>query len=168
MPEILSPETKNDVPREKETSSSRGMDERLLPGRLVAARRRAGLSQKAAALSAGLNQSFLCALERGRRPVPSQDLLETVGKALRLDAEARAQLQWAAKHDLVLQAVADARLDGAAQLVAAALQAAEVLTADERHGLALRLMNVRQSKRLVLDLRAEAIGPYHGEEAAMD
>lgn len=130
---------------------------RLLPRMLIAARRLAGLLQKAVASDAGLDQSYVCALERGRRQVPSAEVVETLGRAMKLGDDDRRELRWAAAHDRVLAALAGEGLAAHAALVSAALRAAHYLGTAELTGLERQILRSVQSKQHLLALEAEAL-----------
>jgi len=135
-----------------------------LPAALSTARSSAGLSQKQLALAAQLDQSTLCAFEKGRRQVPGRDVVERVAAALELGAREALVLQWAAAHDRVLQVVA-AEIGPAQGLVSLALQLERYLSADERAGVEALLRRILSSKAVLTDVLASRT---HSEEAAMD
>jgi transcriptional regulator with XRE-family HTH domain len=109
----------------------------LFPSALGLARRRAKLSQKALALASGMDQSYVCGVEKGRRATPKAEAIERLAASLRETAGSGSleDFRWAAAHDRVLHAVATQDLPDAAQLVAAALRASRCLAPEERAGL---------------------------------
>lgn len=65
----------------------------LFPGRLLKARERCSTSQKAVALTVGIDQAFFCGVEKGRRPPFTDRVLGQLSSLLQLnqgDAEALA------------------------------------------------------------------------------
>ncbi|MET8989933.1 helix-turn-helix transcriptional regulator [Nonomuraea wenchangensis] len=60
------------------------------------ARRVAGLRREEVAVLAGVNADYYTRLEQGRERNPSGQVLDALGRALRLDADARAHLYWLA------------------------------------------------------------------------
>ena len=69
------------------------------PVQLRQARQRRASSQKALALTLGLDQAFFCGVEKGRRPPFSDRLIEKVSEALALSDRASERLAWSARHD---------------------------------------------------------------------
>ncbi len=135
-----------------------------LPAALSAARRSAGLSQKQLALAAELDQSSLCAFEKGRRQVPGSEVLERIASALGLGLQEALTLKWAASHDRVLQFVV-AEIKGAEGLVSLALQLEHRLSADEQRGVEALLRRVLSSKAVLNGVLASRL---HDEEGAVD
>ena len=135
-----------------------------LPAALSAARRSAGLSQKQLALAAELDQSSLCAFEKGRRQVPGSEVLERIASALGLGSQEALTLKWAASHDRVLQFVA-AEIKGVEGLVSLALQLEHRLSADEQRGVEALLRRVLSSKAVLNGVLASRL---HDEEGAVD
>lgn len=139
----------------------------LFPSALELARRRANLSQKALALAGGMDQSYLCGVEKGRRTTPKPEAIERLAAALGSKAGAPLDdFRWAAAHDRVLHAVAAHDLVDAAPLVAAALRASRCLTQDERAGL-LSYINRAIASRLHLGQLAEGGRASTTEEVPM-
>lgn len=123
-----------------------------VPHLIRLARLRAGLSQKALALSVGVDQSFLCALEKGRRRIHARDLLDAIARSLGLAARERDELVWAWGHDRVVTEAQVAGFPEAAQrLVSAGLFAAQYLERTELVGLERTISSATRSKR---ELRA--------------
>lgn len=81
------------------------------------------LSQKAVAIDAGLDGSYLSSLERGRRGAPRAQMVERLASAIGLNAEEKAQLHHVA-------AVERARL----RYLAAAAELAKLAGAEVRDG----------------------------------
>ncbi len=94
-----------------------------LPKLLIALRAKKGLSQKAAALGAGLSQSVYCAIEKGRRGNLQPMTIELIARALDLDDGARTRLVWAVEHDRLIDQVLHGPVSSAAPLVSAAFEA---------------------------------------------
>jgi hypothetical protein len=155
------------VPREKTSSERRDTSARLLPSMLVAARRRADMLQKEMALGAGLDQSYVCALERGRRKVPRGAVVDALCRGMKLEAGERRELMWAAAHDRVLAALSDEGLASHAALVSAALRAAHYLGDTELAGLERQILTSVRSKQHLLALEAEALRGVAVKETAM-
>lgn len=107
------------------------------PSVLASARREAKLSQKALALSSGLDQSYVCGVEKGRRTTPRPDAVEALAEALghSSDSKRLEEFRWAAAHDRVLHVVATQGLLTAAPSVSAVLRASRCLSAAELAGL---------------------------------
>lgn len=155
------------MPTENTSSESRDTSVRLLPSMLVAARRRAEMLQKEVALGAGIDQSYMCALERGRRQVPRGAVVEALCSAMNLGADERRELMWAGAHDRVLAALSDEGLAPHAALVSAALRAAHYLGDKELAGLERQILTSVRSKQHLLALEAEALRGVAVKETAM-
>jgi transcriptional regulator with XRE-family HTH domain len=153
--------TENLTPRAQEDSGG------LLPTMLIAARRHSRITQKSAAFGAGLDPSYLCALERGRRLVPRPDVVSAICKGLNLSDIECAELNWAAAHDRVLIAVQSEGLISHATLVSAALRAAHYLEDRELAGLEQQIVRSIQSKQHLLDLEAEGLSSTVKKEKVM-
>lgn len=137
----------------------------LFPKALAEARRNAGLSQKALALSTGLNQSYLCGVERGRRGTPRQELVDSIARALclREASPERAGLAWAAVHDRVLS---DLELRGVAEagpLISASLHAVRILAKPELDGLLADMSRAIESRSYLDRLGSVAPRQERGE-----
>lgn len=136
---------------------------RLLPLVVVRERSRAGLSQKQLALDAGVFQTVVCAIEKGRRRAIGRDLVGRLSAALKLD-EARAQdLGAAAEHDRIVAEVEKGCLASSAPLVSAALLAGHYLESAEQAGLKLKIQRSVDSKTYLRSLRNEAAAAGEGE-----
>lgn len=150
--------------------SGRVNDQKILlfPSALGLARRRAKLSQKALALASGMDQSYLCGVEKGRRATPKHEAVERLAAALGGISETQSldDFRWAAAHDRVLQVVATHGLVDATPLVAAALRAARCLAHDERAGL-LNYINRAIESRLHLGQLAKGGRASTAEEVHM-
>lgn len=107
----------------------------LLPALLFAERQQRGLSQKSVAVTAELNQSTLCAFEKGRRLPPGPDVMSRLVSALGMGPEEAEYLSWAARHDQLMSHLSELRLQDAAMLVSAAVRSARLLAPDEATGL---------------------------------
>lgn len=106
-----------------------------LPKLLIALRAKKGLSQKAAALGAGLSQSVYCSIEKGRRGNLQPMTIELIARALDLDEDAHTRIVWAVEHDRVIDQVMNGPVSVAAPLVSAALEASTRLLPTEAQGL---------------------------------
>lgn len=140
---------------------------RLLPTLLVTSRRRKGAPQKVLALDAGLNQSYVCALENGRRQVPRPEVLDALCTGLRLDEAERVELKWAAAHDRVLEALLREGLASQASLISAALRAAHYLLPKQLVALEEKIQRHARSGQELRALEAETAGLAKESEAAM-
>lgn len=107
----------------------------LLPGALRAFRLRAGMSQKALALSVSVDQAVLCAAEKGRRGPLPDEAMARLGKSLSLTADERESLRWLGEHDRLLKEIARGPLSGAIEIVSAAVVAHSRLGPRARAGL---------------------------------
>lgn len=135
-----------------------------VPRLIRLARLRAGISQKALALSVGVDQSFLCALEKGRRRVHARELLDAIAQTLGLAPRERDELIWAWGHDRVVIEAQQAGLPETAQrLVSAGLLAAQYLERTELVGLERTIHSATRSKR---ELQALAEQSTPDEEEA--
>ena len=138
------------------------------PQVLTKARQQSGVSQKAAALSLGIDQSYLCALEKGRRAVPGDELIRRIALVLRSDSEVLERLLWAAAHDRAMgHIVADARVQAAAEIISAALLAAGDLSGEELQGLADYVTATHTAKRRLLALVQRPTVATREEEISM-
>lgn len=128
------------------------LDNKLLrlPCALISARRRFGLLQKQVAIGAGLGSSYICALERGRRPaVPTDDVIIRIAKVFEDWPAAEQELRWAATHDRVLTLLDEAGQGDLAEAISAALLSAHALRSSERAGLARLLSKALGSRRFL-------------------
>lgn len=108
------------------------------------------------AISVGLDQSFLCALEKGRRHAPGRELLEAISQAAGLRQSDAEELLWAWSHDKVVIEAQRAGLSVATQrLVSAALFAAQVLGRDELAGLENTINSAIRNKRALTSLAGQ-------------
>jgi transcriptional regulator with XRE-family HTH domain len=124
---------------------------RRLPGQLRAARQAANLSQKALALAADVDQSRLCALEKGRHVLTDVHLEERLLVALGCSGRALVLIKRAASHDRAMLALESQALDQRAlQVASAGLWTAWHLNDDEQTGLVEQLNEICRSK-VVLD-----------------
>ncbi|MEH0166702.1 helix-turn-helix domain-containing protein [Roseateles microcysteis] len=118
-----------------------------LPSMIRAAREAAGVSQKALAADLAVDQTQLCALEKGRRGVQDRQTLERIASALRLDQAALDELVWAMSHDRVVASVERSGLPKATALVSLALQASRALSQEEMRGLESLISDLLEGKR---------------------
>lgn len=138
------------------------------PGELVKARMQSGYSQKAAAIMLELHQSFLCALERGRRPTPSDALVRRFATVLECDPETKSALLYAALHDRVMANILkESELAPVAPLVSSCLLSARDLSPDELKGLACYVAATQAAKRRLLSLSSSIKTTELEEEIAM-
>lgn len=123
-----------------------------LPNLIRLARLRAGLSQKALALSIGLNQSLLCAIEKGRRPVCAQELLDGIGRATAMTKGECEMLRWAMAHDQLIVAAQRMSLQPETlRFVSIGMRATRMLDSDELLGMEEALEEAIRSKELLKD-----------------
>lgn len=121
-----------------------------MPDLLRAARQAANLSQKALALAAGVDQSRLCAIEKGRQALTDVQLEERLLAALGCSGRTLALIRNAASHDRAMLALESQALDERALRVASAgLWAAWHLNDDEQTGLVSQLNEICRSKALL-------------------
>jgi len=78
------------------------------PEILVALRKARGLSQKALAISAGMDQSYVAGLENGRRPPPRDRQIARLAQALQASPEERTRLLEAKTAALLARVSAEA------------------------------------------------------------
>jgi transcriptional regulator with XRE-family HTH domain len=136
-----------------------------LPRVLADVRHSRCLSQKTVALSAGLDQSYLCSLERGRRPTPGPDIITRVITGLGADTAQASLVVWAAAHDRVLFELKETGLVEAADLVSAALLAVRRLSGEEMAGLVHYIRELTEGKGALAQLVERSRRPKHGEGA---
>lgn len=135
-----------------------------VPKLIRLARLRAGLSQKALALRVGVDQSLLCALEKGRRRVHARELLNAIAQTVGLAPRERDELVWAWRHDrVVIEAQVAGLPETAQRLVSAGLFAAQYLERTELMGLERTINSATRSKR---ELQALADQSTSGEQEA--
>lgn len=134
--------------------------------RLIAARRRSGLSQRAVALAIHLDAAQLSRLELGKRPAPEEPLIARLASTLGLSQAESADLRWAAAHDKVMLALRSARLIEAGRLVSVALVASRVLGRRELAGLVRYIEEAIASQERINQL-AEKAADADTEEVTM-
>lgn len=123
---------------------------RRLPNLLRAARHAAKLSQKALALAADVDQSRLCALEKGRHVLTDVQLEERLLAALGCSGRTLALMKNAASHDRAMWALESQSLDVLAlQVASAGLWAAWHLNDAEQSSLVSQLNEICRSKALL-------------------
>lgn len=121
-----------------------------LPHLLSAARIAARMSQKALALAVGVDQSRLCAIERGRHPLCDADLERRLLAALNCPSEIGARIRFAAQHDRAIDSLADQGVaDSLLPVVSATMLTAILLSDEERTGLANHLAEICRSKQML-------------------
>lgn len=134
-----------------------------LPNLVRLARLRAGLSQKALALSIGLNQSLLCAIEKGRRPVCSSELLGSISQATAMTKTEREMLSWAMVHDqLIVTAMRMNLQPETLRFVSIGMRATRMLDSDELLGMEETLEEAIRSKELLKDYANRLIARREG------
>lgn len=138
----------------------------LLPVVLSNLRRKASLSQKQVALSAALDQSYLCALEKGRRSLPGEEIVTRLIAALGITGFDEIELRWAIAHDQILSALAEVGLTESADVLSVALQASRLLSAEERRGLCRYLEQLWKSKYALNELSTPLV-PGSSSHSAM-
>ena len=151
----------------KQAVATQDVPRRKLPGGLRNARHARGVSQKRLALDAEIDQSHLCAIERGRGGPPSPSLLARLVSALKLDANGIDALRQAALHDAVIQRIADEQGTRGAGLVSAALEAGWRLAPLELKGAEDYLRGLLRG-RDALDEAQSRGREAQGKEAPMD
>lgn len=109
------------------------------PEVLVALRKTRGLSQKALAISAGMDQSYVAGLENGRRPPPRDRQIARLAQALHASPEEYARLREAKTAALLARVSAEANSphqDMLAQLIliASRLSATDIAILDRIAG----------------------------------
>ena len=138
---------------------------RLLPAFLVRERDKAKLSQKQLAAEAGLFQTVVCAVEKGRRPNLGAELVERLIGALRLEEAASREFRMHAEHDRIVAEVERGCLATAGSLVSAALLAGHYLDERECLGLKMKIQRSVDSKTHLLGLRFESTTAKEGESS---
>jgi transcriptional regulator with XRE-family HTH domain len=103
-----------------------------LPAALRAFRLSAGMQQQVLAEKVEMGQAALCALEKGRRPVPDAARITAIGAALSLSPSDLLALQRWAKHDRLVAHLAKEDLEEAIPLMSLALQCSMHLNARQR------------------------------------
>jgi transcriptional regulator with XRE-family HTH domain len=116
-----------------------------LPGAIQGHRLRVGMSQKKLALSIGVDQSVLCAVEKGRRQAPPDEFLVRFAQALELDESQKDELIWLAEHDRLIREVARGPCPVATNVVSAAFWAVHGLSPLARDGLVTLLTRKAES-----------------------
>lgn len=118
------------------------------------------------ASDAGLDQSFLCAIERGRRRIYSAEQLHAIGRAARLTPGQEDELLWAWAHDRVIHELQAVGLSLAAQrIVSSALRAERTLEQAELRGLERLIEQAVRSKHSLTSLMER--GPLDEAEVLM-
>lgn len=118
----------------------------LFPGRLQEARERCATSQKAVAMELGIDQAFLCGVEKGRRPPFSDRIIERLKISLQLKENDSQALVWAAKHDRCIRSVwlvTESEED--TRLVSQLLSTSQMLDRAQRNGLLAYLESLQRS-----------------------
>lgn len=126
-----------------------------LPDRLRQLRIRRDMSQRSAANQADMDQSILCAIEKGRKVLGAEQL-ERIAAALDLNGHEVKELQVLAEHDQVVSLVAQSHSAEDAELVSLTLQAKAVLSPAELAQLASLIQKYISAKRLLTSTEEEA------------
>jgi transcriptional regulator with XRE-family HTH domain len=138
----------------------------VLPQLLREARVGAHLSQKAVAAELGFDQSHWCGIEKGRRPLPREDVLERFATLVRATEEAAEEMRWACTHDRIISQVVKERMpEVAIALLSKCLHATRLLEPAELKGLLATVGSAVASKEELKGLARRARSS--GEEAAM-
>lgn len=136
------------------------------PNLLTAAREAAGLSQKALARAIGIDQSRLCAIERGRVLLRNAELEHRLFLALGCTTEVSGRIRLAAQHDRAIEALTELGVTKSLLLVmSASLATAQTLDDQERAGLASHLAEICRSKQILATTLAHSAASQ--KEAAM-
>lgn len=118
----------------------------LFPGRLLKARERCSTSQKAVALTVGIDQAFFCGVEKGRRPPFTDRVLGQLSSLLQLNQGDAEALAWAAKHDRCIRSVWQlTESEEETRLVSQLLTTAHWLDGAQRAGLLAYLESLQES-----------------------
>ena len=99
-----------------------------------------------------IDQSRLCAIEKGRCKATESELVLRLARALELSEEQRQQLEWAIEHDRLLDELERTSLADARHALSELLYAAQSLTPMELSGLAQEIRAVGSSKRRLQSL----------------
>lgn len=124
----------------------------LFPDALRLARVRCGMLQHELALRSGLDQAVLCGFEKGRRIGPSPELVKVLGSALQLSGQESAELVRYARHDRGLKFLAKELAPAGVAMIGAALEAADLLSAQELTGLTSQVNALTLGKRSLMRL----------------
>lgn len=119
------------------------------PAALHALRARKGMSQKALSITAQVDQSHLCGVEKNRSAPPSTAVVDRLSKALELDGPQQINFSATAVHDRILHAAHSAQPGLDLRLVSAGIQAAMTLCQEEREGVVSYMFDVVRSKRVL-------------------
>lgn len=138
---------------------------RMLPAMLVDARRRQGISQKQMAIQAEVDQSNLCALEKGRG-APSGQLVDRLATALELNTQEKELLHRAALHDTIIQSLSEHSTSQHIDLVSTSIKATWTLAPSELAGAVDYLRHLIES-RAALDEASRRGRSTKREESAM-
>jgi hypothetical protein len=134
----------------------------LFPGRLLQARERCSTSQKAVALSVGMDQAFFCGVEKGRRPPFTDRVLGQLAALLKLNPGDAEALAWAAKHDRCIRSVWQlTESEEETRLVSQLLSTAHWLDGAQRTGLLAYLESLQESATRLAKLSKEGVGMRH-------
>ncbi len=134
-----------------------------LPTRLIEAREKADVTQRALAAEMGVHPTHLCGVERGRRRVNQPDFLPRFVLALGLSSAHLSELRWALMHDQVIQhahAVGLAEVE--LMLISLALQVGHELDGGERAGIERLLAAALHSKRVLRSYVSNAAPQQEG------
>ena len=125
-----------------------------LPGAIQGYRLRMGMSQKMLAIAIGVDQSLLCAVEKGRRQAPPDPFLGRMAEALGLNDAQKDELIWLAEHDRIIRDVARGPCSEAVGVVSGALMAVCGMSPSARDGMVKLLERKAESAAEMRDLES--------------
>lgn len=135
---------------------------RRLPRALLEARKSSNLSQKDVALAVRVDQSRLCALEKGRSVLTDLALEERLLVALNCSAQTSVAIRRAASHDRAMLALESHNLHPQAmELVSASLWLASHLDVQESTGLLSLLNEISRSKASIASFLGTDVARQH-------
>lgn len=126
-----------------------------LPNTLRLKRVAANLQQQDVSARSGIEQTYLCALEKGRRIGPNEPLVVRIAKALGLSDIESSELIACARNDRFLKGLTRSYAADEAAFIATALRAIEELTPIELGSLHREIHNLVESKRRLKKLIAQ-------------
>lgn len=138
-----------------------------LPRALRMFRTRAGLSQKALALSIGVDQAVLCAVEKGRRGSLPDEAMRRLPDAAGLSETESDQLRVESEHDRLLREATTGPFSGALELLSVTLLAYQRHGPRARQGLVEMLRRAADSGQEVMELERLADSAPHAKEGPM-
>lgn len=132
------------------------LNDRLLPVLVTRERAKAHLTQRQLAERAGLFQTVVCAIEKGRRTPVGADTIKRLITGLGLAEERVYDFVAAAEHDRIVTELQKGCLSASAPIVSAALMAGHYLDEAERRGLERKIKQSIESKTWLNELRRES------------